>query len=131
VLFVEVVIYVFYLLIKALKIYIRKSNNKVKRAVRKSKVGAIGIVVFNIILVAFFVAMPYIQRNSDIYNTENVIICNQNDVDTLAKLLDDDKIHYKIIGKTKVKMQSINDFEEAKKIAQDNAISCGFANVVH
>lgn len=134
--FVEIVIYTFSLLIKALKIYIIKNidNNSVeptKGVNRKTKVGAIGIVIINIIIVAFLVAMPYIQRNNDIYNTENVIVCNQNDVEEFTKLLDDNKIQYKIIDKTKVKMQNKDDFDKAEKIVQDNAISYSVVSVVH
>ncbi len=134
--FVEIVIYTFYLIIKALKIYIRKNNDNnsvvpTKGSNRKTKVRAIGIVVFNFIFVAFLLAMPYIQRNHDIYNTENVIVCNQKDIDEFTKLLGDNKIQYKIIGKTKVKMQNKDDFDKAVKIVQDHTISYSIVHVEH
>ena len=75
--------------------------------------------------------MTYIQRNNEIYNTENVIVCNQNDVDKFTELLDDNKIEYKIIGNTKVKMQNKEDFDYALRIVQENGISFSVVNVAH
>ncbi len=134
--FIEIVIYTFLLLIKALKIYIRKNNDNnsvesIKGANRKSKAGVIGIAVFNIIFVAFLVATPYIQRNIDIFNTENVFVCNQKDVDEFTELLEDNNIQYKVIGNTKVKMQNKDDFDKAEKIVQDNGIGYSVVNVVY
>ena len=56
--FVEISIYISFLLIKALRIYIKKNNNlnsveTTKGVDRKFKTRAIGIAVFNVILVAF------------------------------------------------------------------------------
>lgn len=133
---IEIVIYSFLLLIKALKIYIRKNNDNnpvepIKEAKRKSKAGVIGIAVFNIIFVAFLVAMPYIQRNNDIYNTENVIVCDQKNIDEFTKLLEDNEIQYKVIGNTKVKMQNKDDFDKAERIVQDNGIGYSIVNVLY
>lgn len=131
--FVEISIYISFLLIKALKIYIRKNNSieTINGTEKKSKAGVIGIAVFNIILVVLIIAMPHILRNNDIYNTENVIICNQNEVDKFTELLDDNKIEYKIIGNTKVKMQNKEDLDYAIKLAQENRFSYSVINVVH
>ncbi len=131
--FVEIVIYTFFLLMKALKIYIRKNSDynsaePIKAAKRKSKAGVICIVVFNFIFVIFLVALPYIHRNYVIYNTENVINCNQNDVDRFTKLLEANNIEYKVLGSTKVKIQNGEDFNEAIGIVEENSLSFSVVN---
>ena len=134
--FVEIVIYTFFLVIKALKIYIRKNNDYnsaelTKSTKRKSKAGVIGIIVFNFIFVIFLVALPYVQRNYVIYNTENVINCNQKDADRFTKLLEVNNIEYKVLGRTKVKIQNEEDFNEAIRIVEDNGLSFSIVNVIN
>jgi hypothetical protein len=65
---IEVFIYTLYLLIKALKVYIRKNDfNEGTVQKKKSLIGFISIAIFNVLIVIFIIMMPYIQRNYDKY----------------------------------------------------------------
>jgi len=132
---IELIIYILYLLIKVLKIYIRKNSENsnhtmIKQINKKSVVRIVSVAVLNILIIFFIISIPYIQRNQDIYNTKNVIICNsEDDVDRFTKLLENNKLNYEIIGGIRVKFENKEDFFVAEKIVNENHIGYSVVNV--
>ncbi|MHB8127844.1 MAG: hypothetical protein ACYDEX_02480 [Mobilitalea sp.] len=126
----EVVIYVTYLIIKALRIYIRKNSeiNDVAdgKEVRKSTKKTVKrFVVCNIIICLLVIAISYGQRITGNYNTENVIYCSsQSDADEFKELLEENNLNYKVLNhSTRIKMQNENDFNNAISLLEENGIS--------
>ena len=125
----EMIIYILYLIIKALKVYIDRNSNtsseelpKVRK--RKPVKGIIIVAVCNVLFIAAIIATVYIQRNSDIYYTENVIsFQSESDVEKCTLLLEENGVEYKVLDGKRVKMKNRNDYLEAEEIIKDNSIS--------
>jgi hypothetical protein len=129
----EMVIYILYLIIKALRKYI-DSNSKTnseelpKVRVRKSMKGILIVVACNVLIIVAITATVYVQKNHDIYYTENVIILqNKTDEDIFTELLNKNEIVFEVLDGTRVKMQNKNDFLKAEDIIKDNSI--GFSTI--
>jgi hypothetical protein len=129
----EMVIYILYLIIKALRKYI-DSNSKTnseelpKVKVRKSMKGILIVVACNVLIIVAITATVYVQKNHDIYYTENVIILqNKTDEDIFTELLNKNEIVFEVLDGTRVKMQNKNDFLKAEDIIKDNSI--GFSTI--
>jgi hypothetical protein len=131
----EMVIYMLYLIIKALRTYINRnsktnSEELAKEKIRKSLKGVVIVAVSNVLIIIAILATVYIQRNHDIYYTENVIICQSNsDVKEFTELLDEKEIDYKILEGTRVKLKNRNDFLDAENIIKENSINFSIVTI--
>lgn len=129
----EIICYTLFLIIKALKIYIRKNsgindiaNDKVKQSSSKNILKK--FIVCNIIMFFLIFAASYGHSMLHTYNSENVIYClSQDDVKELIKLLEENGMDYKAFNNsTKIKLLNKNDLSKAIRILQDNSISFNY-----
>lgn len=133
---IELVIYICYLVIKALRIYIKKnsentSSESILGKFRKPWVKAIIIVTFNVIVVVLLLVMPTIIKNHDVYVTENVINIQEEDMDKAVELFEENTIEYKLVGKTGIKLMNRQDFMKAERIVKDNHIGYSVRYIVN
>lgn len=125
----ELVIYLLYLIIKALRTYIdrnSKTNSEKLTIVRTRKPvkGLVIVAVCNVLIIAAIIASIYIQKNHDIYYTENVIIFqSESDVNYFSEMLDETDLNYEVLDGTRVKMQNRSDFLEAVDIVKESSIN--------
>lgn len=135
------VIYVLYLIAKALKTYINSNNKNNKNnkdnkdnkdiyeempkvKTRKPLKGLIMVAICNVLIIIALIATISIQRNHDIYYTKNVILLqSKSDVEKCTILLEENDIEYEVLRGTRIKMQSRDDFLEAVEIVKNNSFS--------
>jgi len=133
----EMVIYMLFLMIKALRIYIHEKSitnqtGQPRAEARKPVKGILIVAGCNILLMAVMIAGFYIQSKRDVYYTENVIQCeNKSDVQTFTELLDQNDIAYDVLGSTRVKIQNDSDYLEALEIIKENGISFSTITIEH
>lgn len=108
----EMVIYILYLIIKALRTYINRNSKTMSEELpkvrnKKPLKGVFAVTVCNTLIIVAIIASVYIQRNHDIYYTENVVICqNKSDTEKFTEILDKTDINYEVLDGTRVKMQN-------------------------
>lgn len=131
VLIFEVVIYILYLVIKALKIYIKNnekndiSNDKeVKKGINKT---VKRFIICNILGLLLVIGISRIIS----YTTENVITCDsKSDVEEFEKILEKHNVNYIVLpGGTNVKLHNENDFTRAIDLIQDEGKGISFGYV--